>query len=125
MKVKKEILLLMVSLALSLFVMEFGLRAFTHFPIHGTKNNRVGHPVLGYTLNPSLSYVDASGFRNPMQDKRQHDIVAIGDSHTYGDNVGWKDAWPYRLGRILNKSVYNYGIGGYGIFDQPAGKPDG
>ena len=42
--------------------------------------------------------------------------MAIGDSHTYGYNVSWEDAWPYQLSRSLNKSVYNLGVGGYGIF---------
>jgi len=116
MKVKKEILLVAISLTLSLAVIEIGLRIFTNFPIHGPKSNRVAHSVLGFTLDPSkISDVDASGFRNPG-DKGRHEIVAIGDSHTYGSNVEWNESWPYQLGRILNKSVYNYGIGGYGIY---------
>ena len=42
--------------------------------------------------------------------------MAIGDSLTQGYNVESVNAWPYQLGRSLNKSVYNYGVGGYGIF---------
>ena len=114
-KIKKEILLLAISAALSLAVIEIGLRSFTNFPIHGKKSNRIAHPALGFTLDPSkISDADAGGFRNPG-DKSPHEIVAIGDSHTYGLNVGWEDAWPYQLGRSLGKSVYNNGVGGYGV----------
>ena len=119
MRFKKEILLIATSLVISLVIIEFCLRAFTIFPIHGRKSNNITHPVLGYTLDPSkLSDADSSGFRNPVAGG-QHEIVAIGDSHTYGNNVEWKDAWPYQLGRALNKSIYNYGIGGYGIYHYP------
>jgi len=115
MKKKKEILLLVASLTLSLVIIEIGLRAFTIFPIHG-KGNKIAHPTLGYTLNPSsLSDIDASGFRNP-HDKGQHEIVTIGDSHTQGFHVERDDTWPSQLGKSLGKSIYNYGVGGYGIF---------
>jgi hypothetical protein len=119
MKAKKEIILLAFSLSISVIFAEIGLRVFTSHPIHGDKANRISHPVLGYTLDPSkLSDVDASGFRNP-RDKGQHEIVVIGDSHTQGFNVESQFAWPYQLGRLSNKSVYNYGVGGYGIFHYP------
>jgi len=73
-------------LTLSIFIMEIGLRAFSKFPVHGRKN-RIGHPVLGYTFNPSkLADIDASGFRNP-KDNVMAEIVAVGDSHTMGYNV--------------------------------------
>ena len=116
MKLKKEILLLSGVLVISFFIVEIGLRVFTVFPIHGVKSNKKPHAILGYTLDPSkLSDVDAGGFRNP-QEGGHHEIVAIGDSHTQGFNVEWQDAWPYQLGRQLNKSVYNYGVAGYGIY---------
>ena len=71
---------------------------------------------ISTTLDPSvLSDVDASGFRNPS-DQGQHEIVAIGDSQTQGYHVEWQDAWPYQLGRMLDKSVYSFAIGGYGIY---------
>ena len=116
MKLKKELFLLTVVLIFSLIIIEVCLRVFTVFPIHGVVSNKIPHPSLGYTLDPSkLSDVDASGFRNP-QDGGHHEIVAIGDSHTQGFNVEWTEAWPYQLGRHLNKSVYNFGVAGYGIY---------
>lgn len=111
------LILFLISLLISLLILEVGLRTFTVFPIHGKKNQKP-HPMLGYTFDPSLSDVDINGFRN-KDANGPHEIVALGDSHTQGVNVIWNDSWPYQLGKLLNKSVYNYAIGGYGIFHYP------
>jgi hypothetical protein len=42
------------------------------------------------------------------------DIVAIGDSHTYGNTATMEDSWPYVVARLSRRSVYNMGLGGYG-----------
>jgi hypothetical protein len=115
MKYKKEIILLISSLAVSLIIIESGLRLFTDFPIYGQGLYSSHHPQLGYTLSSNVNKADSNGFNNP-QAGGKHEIVALGDSHTFGVQVGWDKAWPYKLGSSLNKSVYNYGIYGYGIF---------
>src|SRR5262245_13635308 len=42
---------------------------------------------------------DAWGFRNRSVPEAA-DIVAIGDSHTYGNTATMEDSWPYVLGRL-------------------------
>jgi hypothetical protein len=53
------------------------------------------------------------GFRN-REVPSSADIVAIGDSHTYGNTAKMEDSWPYVLGNLTGRRVYNMGLGGYG-----------
>jgi lysophospholipase L1-like esterase len=57
--------------------------------------------------------IDAFGFRNPAVPV-QADVVALGDSHTYGYNVPEDQSWPTQLSGYSGLSVYNMGMGGYG-----------
>lgn len=71
--------------------------------------------VLGAVPAPNTSAggFDAWGFRNPgVPDAAE--IVAIGDSHTYGNTATMADSWPYALTRLSGRKVYNMGLGGYG-----------
>lgn len=106
--------LLLASLLVSLLAAELLLRAFTLFPIHRRDANRRPHPALGYVMRPELEGIDAAGFRNP-DDPRRVDLVAIGDSHTYGFNVARDESWPSLVASRLGLTVYNAGMGGYGI----------
>jgi hypothetical protein len=74
----------------------------------------VAHPVLGHVTDPALPDVDEHCFRNQPQ-HGPIDLVALGDSQTYGFNVESADSWPQVLGRQLDVDVYNLGIGAYGI----------
>ncbi len=56
---------------------------------------------------------DAWGFRN-REVPPSADIVAIGDSHTYGNTASMDDSWPAVLSRTSGRPVYNMGMGGYG-----------
>jgi hypothetical protein len=114
----KNTLLLVISILLSLVILEIGLRSFTPFPIHGEMANRIPHPLLGYTLDPANKEIDADGFRNPAADNH-YDIVVIGDSHTQGFNVKSGESWPQQLADMLEVAVYNAGIGGYNIYHYP------
>jgi lysophospholipase L1-like esterase len=105
--------LLAISTLLCLAVAELGLRAFTPYPIHGGHANRVPHDNLGYVLDPEFDESDNGGFRNP-DGLGNVDLVTLGDSHTYGFNVGREDSWPSVLAEAEGLSVYNYGMGGYG-----------
>jgi hypothetical protein len=109
---KNNLLTLTVSLLFSLIVLEIGLRNFTPYPINRV-SNRVEHEKLGYVMDPNISEIDENGFRN--KELTSVDIVALGDSHTYGFNVSSDNSWPKLLGRKLKKNVYNFGVGGYGI----------
>ena len=105
--------LLVVSIALALLLCEALLRLFTDFPIHGSLANRIPDEILGYRMDPSLSDIDPAGFRNDLVPEHA-DIVTIGDSHTYGNNVSSADSWPKQLGKMAQLTVYNLGIGGFG-----------
>lgn len=69
--------------------------------------------VLGIMVAPNTSGFDEWGFRNPRVPSTV-DIVAIGDSHTYGNTAAREDAWPAVVARETGFSVYNLGLGGYG-----------
>ncbi|MGH7898050.1 MAG: alginate O-acetyltransferase AlgX-related protein [Candidatus Binatia bacterium] len=56
---------------------------------------------------------DEWGFRNRRVPDTV-DVVALGDSHTYGNRATRDAAWPGVLARLTGKSVYNLGMGGYG-----------
>lgn len=108
---KHEIWLLSVTLVLCLVVLESGLRLFTPYPI-SKKSNVIPHEQLGHVLRPGQADIDERGFRNYKMEFV--DVVAIGDSHTYGFNAASGDSWPSKLGKLTGKNVYNFGMGGYG-----------
>ena len=74
----------------------------------------VRDPVLGAVpATVSRTGFDEWGFRNRSVPKSA-EIVAIGDSHTYGNTARMEDSWPYVLQELSGRSVYNMGMGGYG-----------
>jgi hypothetical protein len=73
-------------------------------------------PVRGWVGNPEAPGHDARGFRNPKA-LEQADVVAIGDSQTWGAGVSPEDAWPLVLGNRLGRPVYSMSLGGYGPAD--------
>ena len=68
---------------------------------------------LGHVLNPEYPEHDSNGFRNPRMPESV-DIVALGDSQTYGSGVTSEQAWPHVLASVSGKSVYSMSVGGYG-----------
>ena len=71
------------------------------------------HPILGQMIKPGDNGHDALGFRNPRF-PAQADIVAIGDSNTYGVNARSHESWPGHLQSILGRTTYNAALGGFG-----------
>lgn len=70
--------------------------------------------ILGGTPSHSAKAgFDAWGFRNRSVPESS-DIVAVGDSHTYGNTARMVESWPYVLGSLSGRQVYNLGMGGYG-----------
>jgi lysophospholipase L1-like esterase len=112
MKVKK-VLIITSSIILTLVLLEAGLRVLTAFLIYSPKNNLVYDDRLGRKFVPSVLDIDENGFRNPGV-PGEVDIVAMGDSHTYGVNVKSENSWPAQLARMSGLSIYNSGVGGYG-----------
>ena len=105
--------LILGAIACALLAAEIGLRMFTQFPV-SYRSNRIMDPDFGYRLSSRLSDVDENGFRNssPMGSM---DILAVGDSHTFGVNVSSEHAWPAELASKTGLKVYNTGVGSYGI----------
>jgi hypothetical protein len=68
---------------------------------------------LEFRPNPALRGHDANGFRNPRVPERA-EVVALGDSQTYGIGVAADAAWPRVLERSLGRSTYGMAAGGYG-----------
>ena len=112
--VLKNLSLLSISVISSLILLEILLRYFTPFPISMT-SNRVPHGDLLSVLASHFPDIDRLGFRN-RKDPRDQAIFAIGDSHTYGNNVAWDKSWPIQLQEILNLEVYNFSVGSYNIY---------
>ncbi len=68
---------------------------------------------VGHRGNPAYPGIDARGFRNVDAVERA-DIVALGDSQTYGSGVAPGEAWPAVLAERVGRPVYNMAFGGYG-----------
>jgi len=67
---------------------------------------------LGVRGNPSYPQHDHNGYRNKKVPDRA-DIVALGDSNTYGYFAKPEEAWPQQLGMLSNTITYNMGFGSY------------
>ncbi len=104
---------LVVSIGVALLLAEFGARLFLN-PADFLRLDVVSDPVLGAVPSPSaMASFDRLGFRN-RKVAETVDVVAVGDSHTYGNTARMVDSWPYVLGRLTGRRVYNMGLGGYG-----------
>lgn len=84
------------------------------------------HPFLHYVPNPHSAGIDSNYFRStPAVANPKHLVVALGESSTYGINVGAKSTYSSRLQELLNSSgddylVLNAGVPGWGIPHQLA-----
>lgn len=64
---------------------------------------------------PGLGPNDLLGFRNGSV-PTVADVIAIGDSQTYGNNVGMHENWPHQMARLLASKhavVYSMATGGW------------
>jgi hypothetical protein len=86
---------------------------------------------LSHVHDPVLGYVPRPGHREPgltIEDDSLRStgraqvtsvapILAVGDSFTFGQDVGDAEAWPAQLQKLTGRRVLNGGVSGYG-FDQ-------
>ena len=106
-------IVLIVSVGVGLVICEFASRLFLNASDF-LSLEVVGDPILGWVPSPSaMAGFDKWGFRN-RKVPESADMVAVGDSHTYGNTARMMDSWPYVLGRETGRQVYNMGLGGYG-----------
>lgn len=108
----KNLLLLLVALAITLALVETALRV-ADFPRQSIKLERIYDPILLYRIPGDFPGVNKEGYRNASL-PAQADLVTLGDSHTYGYNAAMEDTWPSQVARMAGLSVYNMGIGGHG-----------
>jgi len=105
-------LLVSVSTIMSLLLCEVGFRLALnpadYLSVMTLKDN-----ILGITIAPNSSGFDEWGFRNKTVPSVA-EVIAIGDSHTYGNTAAMEDAWPAVVARHTGLNVYNLGLGGYG-----------
>lgn len=103
---------LLVSAAVGLMLCEVGVRlAFN--PADYLSVTTVPDEILGMSVAPGSAGFDAWGFRNRHVPSTA-DVVAIGDSHTYGNTAAMEDSWPSVVARSTGMTVYNLAMGGYG-----------
>lgn len=102
-----------VAVFVALLLAEFAARLVLN-PADFLRLEVVQDDILGAVPSPSaLAAFDRWGFRNPKVPDAA-DIVAVGDSHTYGNTARMVDSWPYVASRLSGRQVYNMGLGGYG-----------
>ena len=138
---------MLVSIAIGLFSLEIGLRAWSGYLfawpnfVLGARTSLEGYraapyvhdDLLGYVPRPGYAtmsgydatqiHIDADGFRvtGPITGTAPPagagPILALGDSYTYGAEVPDDQTWPAHLQRLTGRPVLNAGVSGYG-FDQ-------
>jgi len=89
----------------------------------------VADPQLGWAIRPSrrsadgLYFSSVEGLRSPEpgvalgESHPRHRVAIIGDSFTFGLEVGYADTWGRRLEQALGPDVQvlNFGVDGYGV----------
>jgi len=105
-------LLLFISILLSFLVAE-GITRIVFDPIDYLQPSKIDDNILGLRIIPNTGAHDSWGFRNKNVPTTT-DIVAIGDSHTYGISATSYNSWPSVLKRLMGKNTYNLSLGGYG-----------
>ena len=134
----RRTILVLVSVVIGLGLIELGVRASTWTWLFAwpnyvldarkvlteTDNGRSVHDDrLGYRPRPGYAApgvtIGADGLRDtgPVPPGDKPPILAVGDSFTFGEEVGDGDSWPADLQRITGRRVLNGGVSGYG-FDQ-------
>jgi lysophospholipase L1-like esterase len=114
--VNRKIALFIASLLLSLLIIEVACRFRERIQAREHARRQaipIADTRLGQRMPPNRPDYDARGFRNRTVPANA-DIVAIGDSQTWGVNVEREDAWPQDLQKISHHTVYNMSLGGFG-----------
>jgi len=115
MKLKRilaNVVVVMTSILVATILCEVGAR-FVLNPADYLSVTTLKDPVLGMTIAPGSPGFDRWGFRNPAVPERV-DVLALGDSHTFGNTAKMDEAWPSVVQRQTGLTVYNMGLGGYG-----------
>jgi len=104
--------LFLAAIIVSLLVSEVVVRYFFH-PVDHLLPRLEADSVLGHRIASNTGGHDSLGFRNYTLPSKA-EIVAIGDSHTYGVSATFQNSWPAQLSNMRSSIVYNMALGGYG-----------
>jgi hypothetical protein len=107
-----NVVLVLVSLAVSLLLAELVARLFLD-PVDYLNPTLVADEFLNHRIAPRTGGHDAWGFRN-REVPATADIVCIGDSMTYGYGARARESWPAVLATMRGERIYNMALGGYG-----------
>ena len=117
----KDMVFGLITVFLLAFVLELSLQILTHVSprmdmllseLDELKQERKIVDGLFARPNPEYYGHDKNGWRNKSVPSSV-DVVAMGDSQTYGWNLNSNQAWPQQLDRAGVKT-YNLSFGGYG-----------
>jgi hypothetical protein len=111
-RVAQNFILAIASLFVSLLILEGFSRVLLE-PVDFLRPVLMQDSVLGYVIKPGTGGHDGWGFRNKTVPPSAQ-VVAIGDSQTYGVSAPARESWPAALQQISKLSVYNISLGGYG-----------
>src|SRR5262245_52984396 len=111
---------LLLTLGISLLLIEVGLRIYSRLRssyarAEGAIDKAIEtkDPKLRFRLPPNAPGHDAWGFRNPSVPAKT-DILAIGDSLTWGYGALMEESWPRVVGKLSGRTVYNMSVPTYG-----------
>ena len=125
----KNLLLLIFSIFISVFLVELILRNFI-IPIekayHFEPYTLINDSERGYKLKPNNISEHTNGFFNVSiktdkysnrdnlnKDFKNMGVVAIGDSQTFGNGLNQNQSWPEILQNKLSINIINTGVPGY------------
>ncbi|OSM01507.1 hypothetical protein [Magnetofaba australis] len=124
-----------ISLSAALLLAEGAYRLWKGAPLWGVGDDAAQpridcgnrfDPDLGWKPLPGLKGINGEGApvaigadglrRNEGGwDERSPAYLAVGDSYTFGDQVGDRESWPAYLETLLGQRVGNGGVCGYGV----------
>ncbi len=107
-----NIALLLASSAFVLLLCELIARLILN-PVDYLSPVLVRDEILGIRLPGKSGAHDNWGFRNAKVPETA-EIVALGDSHSYGNTAKMKEAWPKVLARLTGKNMYSLAMSGFG-----------
>lgn len=112
----RDITVVVIVSLLSLITAELILQTTVGKPYELSTDNKISDVYIGHKVNSRLPEIDEFGFRNESGKYKNYELLAVGDSHTYGYNVEPDYSWPNRLEQLSGMRTYNVGIGGNGIY---------
>lgn len=108
----RNILTVLVSVLISIGLAEGALR-LVFDPVDYLSVQTEADPILNHRIGAGVSGHDDWGFRN-QKVPQSTDILAIGDSMTYGIMAKSFESWPRQLEDRTGQQVYSAALGGYG-----------